>query len=117
MPLTDAEKAALNISPVSQTQPSATTTDPLKDESVKPEAPAGSHYTWIGGTTTGQWQLYKDAPSGGAPAGVAAPAGGAPTGQVYTASDGKQFTDQQAFAAYQSNLTKDRKSTRLNSSH
>ena len=84
-----------------QTPPpaTATTTDPLKDKSVKPEAPAGSHYTWIGGTTTGQWQLYKDAPSGGAPA------GGAPTGQVYTASDGKQFTDQQAFAAYQSNLT------------
>ena len=31
-----------------------------------PPAPAGFRYTWIGGTTTGQWKLYANTPSGGA---------------------------------------------------
>lgn len=35
--------------------------DPMKNKAVKPVAPAGYHYTWIGGTTTGSWQMYKDA--------------------------------------------------------
>ena len=78
--LTDAEKAALNISPVSQTQPSATTTDPLKNKTVQPSAPSGYHYTWIGGSTTGQWQLYKDTPTGGtAVSGATVPAAGGTT--------------------------------------
>jgi hypothetical protein len=33
--------------------------NPLKNKAVKPSAPAGFKYTWIGGTDTGQWQLYK----------------------------------------------------------
>ena len=74
--LTAAEKQVLNISseptPAPFTQPmtiaginpppATTESDPLKNKSVKPSAPAGYHYTWIGGTTTGSWQLYKDAP-------------------------------------------------------
>jgi hypothetical protein len=34
----------------------------LTDKATKPAAPAGYHYTWIGGTKTGSWTLYKDAP-------------------------------------------------------
>jgi len=33
--------------------------DPLKNKASKPtDAPAGKYYAWIGGTNTGQWQLY-----------------------------------------------------------
>lgn len=42
--------------------------NPIKNKAVKPAAPAGFKYTWIGGTDTGQWQLYKLAdvvPNGG----------------------------------------------------
>lgn len=109
--LTDDEKRVLGL-PVSTTPtptPTPTgdvTSNPLKNKSVKPtDAPAGYHYTWIGGTTTGSWVLYKDAP-GAAPAGgggAAGGAGGGPT-QVYTASDGKTFTDQAAYASYENSL-------------
>jgi len=34
----------------------------LKDKSIQPEAPPGYRYTWIGGTTTGSWVLYKNTP-------------------------------------------------------
>jgi hypothetical protein len=34
-------------------------TNPLKNKAVRPTAPAGFRYTWIGGTNTGQWQLYS----------------------------------------------------------
>ncbi|TSA56454.1 MAG: hypothetical protein D4R39_04255 [Methylophilaceae bacterium] len=35
--------------------------NPLLNKAVVPtDAPAGQHYTWIGGTTTGSWKLYKD---------------------------------------------------------
>ena len=51
--------------------------DPLRDKTVAPQAPAGQHYTWIGGTTTGSWQLYKDAP-------IAGSGGGATGGNVTT---------------------------------
>ena len=34
--------------------------DPMRDKSNPPTAPAGQHYTWIGGTTTGSWQLYAN---------------------------------------------------------
>lgn len=33
--------------------------NPLKNKAVQPTAPAGFRYTWIGGTNTGQWQLYS----------------------------------------------------------
>jgi len=32
--------------------------NPLLNRAVKPNAPAGKYYTWIGGTDTGSWQLY-----------------------------------------------------------
>lgn len=34
--------------------------DPTYNKAVKPEAPAGYRYTWIGGTNTGQWTLYAN---------------------------------------------------------
>jgi hypothetical protein len=37
----------------------AVAADPLLNKSVQPSAPAGYKYTWIGGTDTGSWQLYK----------------------------------------------------------
>jgi len=34
--------------------------NPLFNKALKPtDAPAGMYYQWIGGTNTGQWQLYK----------------------------------------------------------
>jgi len=37
----------------------ATVENPLLNKAVKPTgAPAGKYYAWIGGTNTGQWQLY-----------------------------------------------------------
>jgi len=34
--------------------------NPLLNKAVKPtDAPAGMYYAWIGGTNTGQWQLYN----------------------------------------------------------
>lgn len=37
----------------------AAATNPLLNKAVKPtNAPAGKYYAWIGGTNTGQWQLY-----------------------------------------------------------
>ncbi len=41
--------------------------DPLKNKGVKPDAPAGYVYQWIGGTKTGSWKLYKTATSGTGP--------------------------------------------------
>jgi len=35
--------------------------NPLLDKSVTPKAQSGYEYKWIGGTDTGQWQLYKNA--------------------------------------------------------
>lgn len=37
----------------------AAASDPLLNKGVAPEAPAGYEYTWIGGTNTGSWKLYK----------------------------------------------------------
>ena len=83
----------------------------LKDKSTPPKAPAGSHYTWIGGTTTGQWQLYKDAPSAGASASSgsgasasAAASTGSGAAKVYTASDGKSFDSEAAMVAYDADI-------------
>jgi hypothetical protein len=55
-------------------------TDPFKNKAVQPEAPAGSHYTWIGGTTTGSWKLYKDAVAPAGPSGGGVTGGGGFTG-------------------------------------
>jgi hypothetical protein len=33
--------------------------NPLLNKAVKPTAPAGTYYSWVGGTDTGQWQLYN----------------------------------------------------------
>lgn len=63
----------LNPTPATPAAP-APGPDPLKNKAVKPDAPSGYHYTWIGGTTTGSWVLYKDSPSG--PVGGGAPVGG-----------------------------------------
>lgn len=62
--LTDEDKKILNL-PITTAKIDDTPlkTDPLKNKAVKPtDAPAGFHYTWIGGTTTGSWVLYKDSP-------------------------------------------------------
>lgn len=92
--------------PESPTLVNATSTapNPLKNKAVKPDAPAGYHYTWIGGTTTGSWVLYKDSPTTGSPSGPTGGTGTTGGGQVYTASDGKTFTDQAAYATYETNL-------------
>ena len=63
-----------SVAAASPAAPVPAATDPLKNKAVQPTAAPGFHYTWIGGTTTGSWQLYKDA---GAPAG---PSGGGVTG-------------------------------------
>ena len=80
----------------------------LKNKAVKPDAPEGFHYTWIGGTKTGSWVLYKDSPApvtgGGATGSGGSGASGASGSTIYTASDGKQFTDQAAYAAYELGL-------------
>ena len=55
--------------------------DPLRNKNVQPVAPAGYRYTWIGGTTTGSWKLYKITPSGGGTTvSGGTTGGGAPTG-------------------------------------
>jgi hypothetical protein len=57
--------------------------NPLKNKSIKPSAPAGFKYTWIGGTDTGQWQLYKTSDvvsgNGGGGGGNGANGGGSST--------------------------------------
>lgn len=86
--------------------------NPLLNKAVKPtDAPAGQYYAWIGGTNTGQWQLYNipnygttsTRPDAIITATENLP--GAPgSSKTYTASDGKEFTDQQAFVDYEINL-------------
>ena len=62
--------------------------DPLRNKTVKPQAPAGQHYTWIGGTTTGSWQLYKDAPVASTSSG-----GGNDSGTTAATAAAKAATD------------------------
>lgn len=80
----------------------------LKNKAVKPDAPEGFHYTWIGGTKTGSWVLYKDSPAVGGGNVGGGNVGGGNTGggntPIYTASDGKTFTDQAAYATYETSL-------------
>jgi len=64
----------------------AVAADPLLNKSVQPSAPAGYKYTWIGGTDTGSWQLYKLAdPVAGASLGGAG-AGGSGNGSATAAT-------------------------------
>jgi hypothetical protein len=99
----------------------AAATNPLLNKAVKPtDAPAGKYYAWIGGTNTGQWQLY-DIPgygtmgTGDDGAGGNDGTGGDGTGSggdgatTYTAPDGKIFTDLNAYNAYIADLEQQRK--------
>ena len=54
--------------------------NPMFDKSVKPVAPAGFRYTWIGGTDTGQWKLYQNRGATGLVSGAGSGLGGAATG-------------------------------------
>ena len=82
-----ASQTAATPAPVNYNQPatiqspdpvvtkSDTTPDPMHDKSVMPTAPKGQKYMWIGGATTGQWQLYSDGSGGGGVTGGATPHG------------------------------------------
>ena len=83
----------------------AAATNPLLNKAVKPtDAPAGKYYAWIGGTNTGQWQLYDIPGSGTTGTGGGGGGGGGETGgdgaTTYIAPDGKIFTDLNAYNAY-----------------
>lgn len=80
----------------------ATGGDPFKNKAVKPDAPAGYRYTWIGGTDTGSWQLFKTTLTSGG-------AGGAGTGGDAQAAATKYATDMAAKAA-EEKKQQDRKS-------
>ena len=94
--------------------------NPLLNKAVKPtDAPAGKYYAWIGGTNTGQWQLY-DIPgygttgtggggTGGGGTGGGGTGGGGDGATTYTAPDGKIFTDLNAYNAYIADLEQQRK--------
>ena len=96
--------------------------DPLFNKSIKPaDAPAGKYYAWIGGTNTGQWQLY-DIPGYGTTVlgsgnngGNGGNGGNGDTGGItgdtttYTAPDGKIFTDLNAYNAYIEQIKQDEK--------
>jgi NADPH-dependent ferric siderophore reductase len=94
--------------------------NPLLNKAVKPtDAPAGKYYAWIGGTNTGQWQLY-DIPgygttgtggggTGGGGTGGGGTGGGGDGSTTYTAPDGKIFTDLNAYNAYIADLEQQRK--------
>jgi len=93
----------------------AMTGNPLLNKAVKPtDAPAGKYYAWIGGTNTGQWQLY-DIPDYGTTGTGGGGTGGGGTGSggdgatTYTAADGKIFTDLNAYNAYIADLEQQRK--------
>lgn len=76
----------------------AATLDPLKNKTIQPTAPAGYHYTWIGGTTTGSWILYKDsagAAGGGAAGGAMGGATAGNTTSGTSAADAAVIVDMQ----------------------
>ena len=60
----DAERAALEAD------------NPIFNKASAPIAPPGFRYTWIGGTTTGQWKLYSVVPVGGTTGGTTGGTGG-----------------------------------------
>lgn len=66
--------------------------NPLFNKATKPtDAPAGMYYQWIGGTKTGQWQLYK-VPTSGTP-------GSSGVAQTSTVSNSKGITQADLDAA------------------
>jgi len=66
--------------------------NPLFNKATKPtDAPAGMYYQWIGGTKTGQWQLYK-VPTSGTP-------GSSGVTQTSTTSNSKGITQADLDAA------------------
>ena len=87
----------------------------LLNKAVKPtDAPAGQYYAWIGGTNTGQWQLYNIPGYGTTATAVTAATGsGGDTtttaATTYTAPDGKIFTDLNTYNAYIADLTQQEK--------
>jgi hypothetical protein len=69
----DAERAALEAS------------NPIYNKAAgAPVAPPGFRYTWIGGTTTGQYKLYSVAPAGGGGGGDGGGGGGGGGGNTDT---------------------------------
>ena len=84
--------------------------NPLLNKAVKPtDAPAGKYYAWIGGTNTGQWQLYDIPGYGTTGTGGGGTGGGGDGSTTYTAPDGKIFTDLNAYNAYIADLEQQRK--------
>ena len=95
--------------------------NPLLNKAVKPtDAPAGKYYAWIGGTNTGQWQLYDipgygtmgtgdDNAGGDDGTGGDGTDGGGDGATTYTAPDGKIFTNLNAYNTYIADLEQQRK--------
>ena len=93
--------------------------DPLFNKSIKPaDAPAGKYYAWIGGTNTGQWQLYDIPGYGTTVLGSGNNGGNGGNGDTsgitgdtttYTAPDGKIFTDLNSYNAYIAQIKQDEK--------
>jgi hypothetical protein len=77
--------------------------DPLFNKAAgAPAAPAGYKYTWIGGTTTGSWKLYKlDGSSADGATGGNGGVGGSSTSTATTDNKPKEISDatRDAFAA------------------
>jgi hypothetical protein len=75
--------------------------NPLLNKAVKPtDAPPGQYYTWIGGTNTGQWQLYN-IPGGGSLGGASGAGGSSTTTTTSTSKVEISDTTKDAFAAMQ----------------
>ena len=110
---TNAEFLARKTAAESLARQNLAASDPLFNKAVKPtNAPAGKYYAWIGGTNTGQWQLYDipgygstrqgkgDFSGTGGPGSGGSGTGGGDGATTYTAPDGKIFTDLNAYNAY-----------------
>ena len=65
--------------------------EPLTNNSVTPQAPAGTTAVWVGGTTTGGWKFQTNTPQG--PVGGGGGGGGQPTGPTLSAPTGPSATD------------------------
>lgn len=91
--------------------------NPLLNKAIKPtDAPPGKYYAWIGGTNTGQWQLYdipgyQSTSSASSTSSTSSTSSAADTasGVTYTAPDGKIFTDLNAYNTYIEQLKQEEK--------
>jgi len=92
-------------SPAPAPTPVATMTDPLRNKSVQPTAPAGSQYIWIGGTNTGSWQLYASNAASSQMAAMGTTAQTAPATTATGATNAAPSTDQNALQLLTSTLT------------